>query len=84
MYNNEQANDIVKANDGFAFTLEDSWGNKGNQEEFIVTWSSISLEYSKMDICEEDKDKRNMVTSLYNYVTSISTISRVYLGQKNI
>ena len=51
-----KANDIVRAHDTFTFTLEDGWGNASKDNfEFIVTWSSISFESSRVEVCEENQ-----------------------------
>ena len=53
-----KANDVVRAHDTFQFTVEDGWGNASKERfEFIATWSSISFETSRIEVCEESKGR---------------------------
>ena len=57
-----KANDVVRAHDAFTFTIEDGWGNASKESfEFIVTWSSISFESSRVEVCEETQDKEVII-----------------------
>ena len=58
---------MIKANDAFEFVVEDVWGNRSNPQEFIVAWSSISFDFAKLDICEEESKDKNVQIKLKRY-----------------
>ena len=58
---------MIKANDAFEFVVEDVWGNRSNPQEFIVAWSSISFDFAKLDICEEESKDKNVQVKLKRY-----------------
>jgi len=58
---------LIKANDAFEFVVEDVWGNRSNPQEFIVAWSSISFDFAKLDICEEESKDKNVQIKLKRY-----------------
>ena len=58
---------MIKANDAFEFVVEDVWGNRSNPQEFIVAWSSISFDFAKLDICEEESKDKNVEIKLKRF-----------------
>ena len=58
---------MIKANDAFEFVVEDVWGNRSNPQEFIVAWSSISFDFAKLDICEEESKDKNVQVKLKRF-----------------
>ena len=58
---------MIKANDAFEFVVEDVWGNRSNPQEFIVAWSSISFDFAKLDICEEESKDKNVQLKLKRF-----------------
>ena len=58
---------MIKANDAFEFVVEDVWGNRSNPQEFIVAWSSISFDFAKLDICEEESKDKNVEVKLKRF-----------------